>query len=189
MLRLLLALVLATGCRAEVLGSGTDIDAGDRADAPQSFDANTVNPDAGVDARTCAGGDAAATAPDGSCLVHVFAPSTYDQAKAGCAAMSARLAVLSTAAVDSFAENFVGTRDTLIGLSDRAAEGTFVWDDGSALQFANWHLGEPNDGDDTYDEDCTIIAGSRTGKQWDDRPCAPLPQFPMSGTYAYLCQY
>ena len=31
-----------------------------------------------------------------------------------------------------------------IGLSDRATEGRFRWDDGSANDFVNWHAGEPN---------------------------------------------
>src|SRR5690606_32247992 len=128
-------------------------------------------------------------APDGSCLVFVATPATYLDAKAACAAMDAHLAYLKTAAVDMVAEELVGTTDTWIGLTDRAVEGTFVWDDGTPLSFTNWHAGEPNDGgDDPIAEDCVIIAGARVGKGWDDRPCDPS-EVPTSGMFAYLCHY
>lgn len=182
---------MTTACSAELTGNGGggQIDASARTDAPVGSIDGPLPADAGVDARPCMGGDAAGTAPDGSCLVHVFAPVNYADARTACTAMGAHLAVLRDSTLDTFAESFIGARDTWIGLADTAVEGTFVWDDGSGLTFTNWHTGEPNDGDDTYDEDCGIIAGARVNKQWDDRPCAPLPQFPGSGVYAYLCQY
>ena len=58
---------------------------------------------------------------------------------------------------------FVGSANTFIGATDRAVEGTFVWDDGTPLSFTNWRAGEPNNGGSgaTYQEDCVIIAGAR----------------------------
>ena len=91
-------------------------------------------------------------------------------------------------ALDTFAEAFVGTNDTFIGLSDLAVEMQFRWVDDSLLGFSALNPTEPNDGDATYDEDCAIIAGARTTKLWDDRPCAPTAMFPNAGSYAYLCQ-
>lgn len=179
-----LVAVLLTGCDAR-LGPGGATDALG-VDVPGYRDAGT---DAPVDARPCTGGTTAQVAPDGSCLVFVTTPATYASAQAACAAMSAHLAYLKNAAVDTFAEQLVGTMDTWIGLSDRAIEGTFVWDDGAPLAFSNWHAGEPNNGGaDGFQEDCAIIAGARVGKQWDDRPC-DASEVPTSGMFAYLCHY
>lgn len=36
------------------------------------------------------------------------------------------------------------TRSLLIGLTDAAQEGTFVWTSGQAFGFSNWNAGEPN---------------------------------------------
>ena len=130
----------------------------------------------------------ASVAPDGSCLVFITTPMTYVQARAACTAMTAHLAYLKTAEIDTFAEQFIGTTDTWIGGTDLVTEGTFVWDDGSPRVFDNFAATEPNSGGGSYEEDCVLIAGARVTKQWDDRPCDPaaLPGF---GLYAYLCQF
>ena len=181
------AVLLVAGCSAKLGPGGGD-------DQFQPPDANEVLRDAGADAppdaRPCMGGTMAQVAPDGSCLVFIATPVTNVQAKAACTAMSAHLAYLKTAAVDMFAEQFVGTTETWIGASDRATEGTFIWDDGAALVFTNWGVGEPNNGglNATYQEDCVIIAAMRPTKQWDDRPC-DASEVPTSGNFATLCQY
>lgn len=181
----LLASVFPGGCDAR-LGPGTDQVDANLVDATKVSDA-AIAP---IDARPCTGGTMAQVGPDGSCFVFVATPRTYAQAAAACVAMNAHLAYLKSAALDTFAEQFVGTTNTWIGLSDRAAEGAFVWDDGAALAFSNWALGEPNSGgiDATYEEDCAIIAGARPTKQWDDRPC-DASEVATSGSFAYLCQY
>lgn len=149
----------------------------------------SVAVDAAIDARPCTGGDAHMVGPNGECLVMFQAPKTYVDAQAACGAINAHLAYLKNAAVDSVAETFVGSANTFIGLTDRAVEGTFVWDDGTPLGFSNWHTGEPNNGGSGgYQEDCAIIAGARVGAQWDDRPCDPS-EVPTSGMFAYLCEY
>jgi len=145
--------------------------------------------DGSTDARACAGGDSHMVGPNGECLVMFTTPATYVDAKAACAAMNAHLAYLKDAAIDGIAETFVGSANTFIGLTDRAVEGTFVWDDGTPLAFSNWHINEPNNGGSGgYQEDCVIIAGARVGAQWDDRPCDPS-EVPTSGMFAYLCEY
>lgn len=178
--------VLAASACDATLGSRG---AGD-VDARAPDDGATTDMQGTIDARPCEGGDAAMVAPDGSCLVHVTAPVTYLEARAACAAMGAHLAYLKTAALDMFAQSFVGTVDTWIGGNDLAIEGTFEWDDGTAFAYTAWAEGEPNNGgeDSTYQEDCVIIAGSRPTKLWDDRPC-DASEVPTSGNFAYLCQY
>ena len=178
-----LAVLLVAGCGAELGGNGST-------DASENPDAKVFR-DAGIDApRACAGGTAAMTAPDGSCLVFVNSVVTRAAAKLACMNMNAHLAYLKTAAVDTAAEALVGSVDTWIGASDLVTEGTFVWDDGSALGFANWHTGVGLAGGSgaTYQEDCVIVAGARVGKQWDDRPC-DASEVASSGMFAYLCQY
>jgi len=145
--------------------------------------------DAAVDAQPCTGGDQHATAPDGTCLQLFTTAKPFAEAKLACEAIGSHLAILHTQAMDTFAETFVGTNNTFIGLSDLTAETQFMWVDSSGLTFTNWALNEPNDGGGVYAEDCAVIAGARPTKKWDDRPCAPTPQIPNAGSYAYLCQF
>lgn len=177
-------LVALAGCSASVDGRGGGTPDGASPDGR----VDAVIADAAFDAVPCVGGDAAGVAPDGSCFTLFTTPASYLEARAACESGGAHLAILSTAALDTFAETFVGARDTFFGLTDLAAEGTFVWIDGAPLAFENWHDLEPNDGNNAYPEDCAIIAGARATKQWDDRPCAPSSQLPNAGKYAYLCQ-
>ena len=139
--------------------------------------------------QPCTGGDAHATAPDGSCLMWFAGPKIWVDARTACIAMGAHLAYLKSAALDDVAEPLVGSANTFIGGDDRATEGTFVWDDGSPFVFTNWGSGEPNNGGSasTYQEDCVIIAGARATKKWDDRPC-DATEVTTSGNFAYLCQ-
>jgi hypothetical protein len=184
--RAAVAVLCVAGCNAQ-LGPGGGDDNFQVPDAKVYRDAGADSP---VDARPCMGGTMAQVAPDGSCFVLISTPVTYVDAKAACTAMSAHLAYVKTAALDTFAETFVGNINTWIGLTDRATEGSFIWDDGSALVFSNWAAGEPNSGglNATYQEDCAIIAGARPTKQWDDRPC-DASEVPTSGMFATLCQY
>lgn len=186
MTRGLAFVLVVAACDASLGGGGGVKQDADLIDTPQT-DASVDAPP--PDARVCTGGDAAALAPDGSCLVHVQSPVTYANAKIGCAAlgMGAHLALLKNAALDTFAETFIGTLDTWIGANDLATEGTFLWEDGTALAFTNWAMGEPNNAGNAYQEDCAIIAGARATKQWDDRPCDATEV--ASGSFAYLCQY
>jgi hypothetical protein len=148
--------------------------------------------DARPDARVCVGGTPAMLAPDGSCFGLITTKMTYAAAKTACAnlAPGGHIAYVKTAALDALAESFVGTVDTWIGADDITTEGTFLWGDGTAVTFANWHAGEPNSGglNATYQEDCVIIAGARVDKQWDDRPC-DASEVATSGMFATLCQY
>jgi len=63
-----------------------------------------------------------------------------------------------------------------IGLSDEVEEGTFVWGDGSKLDYSGFNPGEPNDYG--QGEDCVQI---RTGAGWNDIPCVY--------TAPFVCQY
>jgi hypothetical protein len=178
----LLGLFATLGCDAS-LGADGDKDAAIR--IPDGTPA-----DAAPDARVCSEGSGAALAPDGSCLVHLTTAMTYAGANTACATSGWHLAYIKDAALDTFAESFVGTTDTWIGGNDLVTEGQFKWEDGTAFIFTNWNLttSEPNNGNNVFQEDCVIIAGARAGKLWDDRPC-DATENTMSGMFAALCQY
>jgi len=142
----------------------------------------------GPDARACEGGDAHATAPDGSCLVWFSTHETYVAAQSACAGIQAHLAYLKSADIDAVAEPLCGSSDTFAGGSDIAVEGMWVWNDGTPFGYTNWETGEPSNGGPTYQEDCLVIAASRAAKGWDDRPCDGS-QISISGSFSYLCQY
>ena len=182
-------LFAAAGCEASLPGDGTNT-RDDAATVMVDASGNQFVIDVMPDAKVCAGGNAASLAPDGSCLVHVTTPATYAAAKLACTniAPGAHLAYLKTAQLDTFAETFIGTVDTWIGGNDITTENSFVWEDGTAFSFTAWAMGEPNNANGTFQEDCVIIAGSRATKLWDDRPCDPT-EVPTSGSFAYLCQY
>ncbi|HEY1558621.1 MAG TPA: lectin-like protein [Kofleriaceae bacterium] len=172
MARWCLGALLLVGCGARLANTGADASAG---------------VDASVDATPCAGGDAHATAPDGSCLMWFATAKTYADAQVACRGVSAHLAYLKTAELDNAAEALCGTADTFAGGDDLAAVGTFVWNDGTPFGYTNWEMGEPNDGNGNYNENCLVVAASRATKGWDDRPCDPS-QVPTSGSFPYLCQ-
>jgi hypothetical protein len=123
-----------------------------------------------------------------SCFLFFTGPLPAAQAETQCEMTGAHLAKIETADADAVAELVVGTKDTYIGATDQAVEGTFLWGDGSSLTFTNWRAGEPNNGGASgIAENCAVIAGAKAGKGWDDRPCAL--QASGAGTYAYLCSF
>jgi spore coat protein CotH len=64
-----------------------------------------------------------------------------------------------------------------IGLDDIAEEGTFVWQDGTPLDYTAWADNEPND---SNGEDCGHFWGA-TGGLWNDIPC--------TNEMPYICRF
>ena len=60
---------------------------------------------------------------------------------------------------------------TWIGLSDAAREGTWVWSDGTAVDYTNWTLDEPNNGGHGSNQDCGNLWSDRE-YTWDDGVCS-----------------
>ena len=97
-------------------------------------------------------------------------PATHASARAACQALGGDLASIHSAEENAAAFALTGGKSTRIGLTDAAAEGTFVWDDGTPLDYEawNWNSGEPN----SYggDEDCVgYLQGE--GDRWHDIRC------------------
>ena len=57
-----------------------------------------------------------------------------------------------------------------LGINDIHTEGNWVWSDGSAANFVNWHAGEPNN---NGNQDC----GQMYNGRWDDDKCQELKSF------------
>jgi hypothetical protein len=173
-MRSLAALLLVAGCGAELQiagDGGTDGASGD-----------------GRGARACTGGDGHATDAGGNCFVWFKAPKVWTDAQTACYAIQAHLAIITSAPQNTVIDGLTKGHDTFLGATDAVTEGTFLWVDGTPVTYANYHVGEPNNGSGAYQEDCLVIAGARTpSDSWDDRPCAPPPT--GAGAYAYLCEY
>ena len=75
-------------------------------------------------------------------------PRTYDEALAHCSVQGAGLAQIESEEENTAvyaAARAVRAQDYWLGMTDRAEEGVFTWNDGSPIVYENWHDGEPND--------------------------------------------
>ena len=180
--RYCLLLLLCAGC-AEMFGiepTTAPIDA--KIDGPSAVW------DSSVDARGCGGGDAHVADPvTGACYVFFATPMTRDAARATCLGLGTGvlLASVQSAAENATIASLIGTNIAFLGGNDEVVEGTFRWEDGSAVILTNWNTGEPNNGAGANEEDCIVMVGTLGGK-WDDHPCAPPPV--GSGSYAFVCE-
>lgn len=165
------ALLLLGGC-AQIFG----IDA-TKAAADASRDTAPPLPDA----PDCAGGDLATFDPViGHCYTYFMTPMARDAAKTACEMNGAHLARIASMYENNVVVGLVGaTGVAYLGANDLSAEGTFVWDDGTVLEYMNWNTGSPDSGGGAVDEDCVVIDGA-AGGAWDDRPC--------SGAFAFVCE-
>lgn len=107
-----------------------------------------------------------------------FDRSSYDEALQDCRDRGGDLVSIHSAeelAQIIEAAGAIGIGDWWIGLSDRAEEGTFRWEDGSPYDFEAWRPGEPNNAVEA--ENCAVLVGWRA---WNDTDCA--------STFSYICQ-
>lgn len=109
---------------------------------------------------------------------------SFDDAVRDCASRGYQLVVIESAAENAaVAALAAGGPDAWIGLSDAAAEGTWVWVDGQlaesggvAMMYVNWRAGEPANGDG---DDCAELDPGDGGR-WNDVGCG--------GTRPILCE-
>lgn len=90
--------------------------------------------------------------------------STWAEAGERCASNGGKLVEIADAAENDFLRTKLSTA-AWIGLEDRTVEGTWVWQNTSAIWF-NWGPTQP---DNSNNEDCASLAP--TG-MWNDLPCA-----------------
>jgi hypothetical protein len=105
------------------------------------------------------------------------APVFWEDAERYCAQQGGSLVTIDDAAENALVLALAqeAGQSPWLGGSDGQLEGTWVWADGAALVYDNWHPGEPNDVGNG--EDCLEL---RADGAWNDAPC--------SRTKAFVCE-
>jgi len=83
---------------------------------------------------------------------------------------------------DGVSDSYSHQEKWWIGYNDRDVEGDFVWEDGTPVDYENWHAGEPNNAalGPNSEENCTQF--NRYGDQtWNDEPC--------EWDFKYICEF
>jgi len=142
---------------------------------------------AGPDARSCTGGDAH-TSDGTNCFLLFSTAKQWAQAKTACDALPGHLAKITSAAEEAIVAQLSLNVDSFLGATDAVTEGTFLWEDGTALTYTDFRAGEPNNGGGVYQEDCLVYAGKKATPGWDDRPCVST-EVAGAGSYPYICEY
>lgn len=120
-----------------------------------------------VDAGTC-DGDGEFPSVDGERCYRVSDDvASWPDASSACLDWGGDLVRVESAEEDTFLTERL-TISVWIGANDRELEGSMRWTDGSALSFANWGDGQPDDFN--AQEDCVEKRAS-AGGTWNDRPC------------------
>ncbi len=139
------------------------------------------------------GGNWSASAPGmqpkcGGCTIDKFQGTSYlmcngrldrENAQAACRAHGGDLASVNDLFTNSFLRGMApNAGSALIGLSDLAENGKYVWATGKPASYVNWGPGQP----DHYmnSEHCVQLSDAKSSTQWNDIDCAT--QLP------YLCQ-
>ena len=142
-------------------------------DAP-AVDGAPLPPDAMVDAVPCVAGDSRVVDPaTGHCYTLHLGALSWPNARAACEALGngAHLAVIESQAENDVVFGIVGSGRTWMGASDAAAEGTWLWIDGTPWVFTRWLPGDPtNGGGGEPGEDCLEMASAGAG-EWNDNEC------------------
>ncbi len=142
----------------------------------QDNDCDTLVDEASAQNTTCDG----CTLGERNGHAYAYCPQAlpFAQARTTCQSFGGDLVVIEDMAENDFivaepTPATMGVGGFWIGLTDAAAEGTFVWVDGTAPTFTAWNMGEPNDGGG--DEDCGEM--STTSGGWNDVGCAMARAF------------
>merc|ERR1712173_552605 len=99
---------------------------------------------------------------------------TWPEARQYCIAQGRKMAKISNEGEQIMMADFLNSIDPAkekyfwIGLNDREAENTFLWEDGSSTSYRTWWPNEPNDS--TGNEDCVHV-GRSSDRHWNDLGC------------------
>lgn len=99
-----------------------------------------------------------------------FVARTFAEADADCQTQGGELLSIHSQAIQDFTAQQafdIAASDWWIGINDIQQEGTFVWSDGTPVDFTAWNEGEPNN---AGDEDCVNLP-YWTGGLWNDLGC------------------
>ncbi len=185
-----------------------DMDGGRAPASPVDAGRSSHSPDAQDGATTRDGSLDAASGidpcPDSGCAVpegctesehggrrYLFCTDsvTWDDARSRCQAVGRDLVIIDDAEENAFVAAQISA-PSWIGLSDRDAEGSFVWlvpggdTRGAAPSYTRWAATKPDNclGGVFGQQDCTRISANGT---WDDSDCAGGC---TEGTFAFVCE-
>jgi len=92
---------------------------------------------------------------------------TWETALSACAERGMHLASVHSQAEQEFIWGLAEEQYLWFGLNDQLEEGHFIWSDGTAVNYTNWHSDDPNGGDN---HDCGFMFGY-FGGAWGDWLC------------------
>jgi len=98
----------------------------------------------------------------------------YEEAKRECRVRGGSIAVLSTKSQIAEMKALVPSFGLFyFGATDLVNQGTWIWDDGTPMTFANWAEKQPDNfkGFDPLGEHCLIIGYGPKDADWDDISC------------------
>ncbi|XP_015228616.1 PREDICTED: galactose-specific lectin nattectin-like [Cyprinodon variegatus] len=100
-----------------------------------------------------------------------------------CISIGGNLASIHNADENIFVSELVqrvtgSSRDTWIGGYDAVTENTWLWSDGSSLEFVNWYSNQPDNGHYSRNQHCMEI--NYAGQHWNDMPCSTRMPFVCS---------
>ncbi|XP_030852557.1 macrophage mannose receptor 1 [Strongylocentrotus purpuratus] len=105
---------------------------------------------------------------------------SFSDARTYCQYHGADLALIKSHDINTFlhvrnSEEYSGSDDQIFfGLTDQADEGTFIWIDGTPLQYSSWKSPEPNG---ENNENCASLLPSNPNMGWDDASCNGIRPF------------
>ena len=98
-------------------------------------------------------------------------PISWEAALAACEAQGGSLASIHSESENAAAHAVTSGRRAYIGLNDRANEGSFVWADGTPVDFTRWGGSEPNSFAGS-NEDCAGFHAYYSDGGWNDFMCS-----------------
>ncbi|XP_041823014.1 lactose-binding lectin l-2-like [Melanotaenia boesemani] len=117
---------------------------------------------------------------NGRCYKYAASRMTWADAELNCVSEGANLVSIHSQEEHDFVQSLIKNFDhaqspTWIGLSDVHKEGTWMWSDGTKVDFTIWYEGQP----DNYDGIQHCVHVKFFGQRWNDIPC--------SYTYTSVC--
>ena len=98
---------------------------------------------------------------------HYYLPTlarTWAEAESLAVQLGGHLVAITSAEEQAFLASTFGQGLILVGLTDEAVEGTWVWTSGEATTYTNWASGQPNGGTDQNH----VVMNVGSPGQWDD---------------------
>ncbi|XP_069118181.1 galactose-specific lectin nattectin-like [Argopecten irradians] len=110
-----------------------------------------------------------------------------------CRAKGGKLLTIHSSGEQNFIMSALGSLNfqgngVWLGLTDQATEGTFVWADGSPVDFVYWANGQPGGlgGIASSQEDCALLKYRDSG-HWHDYPCSSI--LFIQENYGWVCKF